>query len=482
MTLLRDLWSRETGKHLVFALLAGFILRLFFVLYLPVADFDTILYEDLSHNVVQHHAYAYTSESGDLVPADVRVPGYPLFLSALYIFFGDSQRAIFIAQILVDLATCILVALLAASLAPERSRKRVEIAALWLGATCPFVANYTAAALTEVLATFLTTAALLFLVWADQREPETRDSPRKTGVGKLWFFGGVLVGFGALVRPEVPIMLAAPALVLAARWYKPADWPRLARAGILLAAGLLAVLSPWAVRNWITLHKVQFLTARNIEMPGSYIPLGFYAWTHTWMVSCDGVDQVFNKLEHEPLQIADFPAYAFDSADERARVQALLPDQNNDSFSFTPVADAQFSELARERTARHPLRTYFTVPVGRSLALWFTPRTELLPYAGNWWPPIRDWGDYDEDFWVGILYTSLNYFYAGLAIAGAYLMRRRRGVALLPVFVLARTLFISGWHFTIEPRFVLECVPAVLALAALVFAKRRYQDHDGRPV
>jgi hypothetical protein len=291
--------------------------------------------------------------------------------------------------------------------------------------------------------------------------------------------GGVIVGLGALVRPETPIMLVAPALVLAARWYKPADWPRLVRTGLLLAAGLLTPLAPWAARNWITLHKVQFLTARYIQMPGSYIPVGFYAWTHTWMVSYADVDNVLNRYEQEPLYITYFPSYAFDSAEERARVEKLLEDQRENSFVFSPAADAQFAELAKERTARDPLRTYVTVPLRRGLTLWFTPRTEMLPYEGQWWPPIRPWSDYDMDFAVGSLFTLLNYFYAGLALAGAYMMRKRRGVALLVVFIIVRTAFIAIEHFTVEPRFVLPCVPAVLALGALAWATRSGEEAPG---
>ncbi len=55
------------------------------------------------------------------------------------------------AQAVLDLATCFVIALIAARLAPEASRRRVAIAALWLAALCPFTANYSAVVLTEVL-------------------------------------------------------------------------------------------------------------------------------------------------------------------------------------------------------------------------------------------------------------------------------------------------------------------------------------------
>jgi hypothetical protein len=475
MIRIRDLWDRKTRTHLALALLAGLFLRLFFVIYVPFADIDSDLYNELGRNVVKIHAYAYDSGNG-MVATDARVPGYPLFLGALYVVGADSQQAIFVAQAIVDLGTCVLIAILAASLAPDPSRKRVAIAGMWLAATCPFVANYAADGTTEVLATFFSAAALLFLVWAQQSEFEPNAAERKRRSARHWLLAGAIIGLGSLVRPETPIILLAPAIVLAAQWYQPVNWMRLARAGVLLGVGMLVPLVPWAARNWITLHKVQFLTDRYFDLGDSYIPVGFYAWTHTWMYSYAQVDAVINKMDSEPLEISDFPGYAFDSPQERARVATLLDAQHNDSLAFPPDADTEFAALARERTARDPLRTYLTVPFRRAIALWFTPRTELLPYVGNWWPLRPQWRSSHEDFMVGVIFTVLNYFYAGLALAGAYMMRKRHGVALLVIFIFARTIFISVEHITAEPRFVLPCVPAVLALGALVWARRRHQE------
>jgi 4-amino-4-deoxy-L-arabinose transferase-like glycosyltransferase len=472
MIRIRDLWDRDTRKHLALALLLGLLLRLFFVIYVPFADVDSDLYNELGQNIVKIHAYAYESDDR-VIPTDVRVPGYPLFISAVYIFFGDSHRAVLVAQAVLDLGTCVLIAILAASLAPDGSRKRVAIAGVWLAATCPFVANYAADGMTEVLATFFSAAALLLFVCAQQSESDSDAAPRKWSASRLWFLAGVIVGLGSLVRPETPVILVAPAIVLLAQWFKPKDWMRLARAGILIVLGVLVPLVPWAARNWITLHEVQFLTGRYFNIGNSYIPVGFYAWTKTWTYSYNDVDGIFNKMDNDPLEITDFPPYAFDSPQERARVATLLEDQHNDSLSFSPGADAQFAELARERTARRPTRTYLVVPLRRVLTLWFTPRTELLPYVGNWWPPVEQWESDHVDFMVGVIFFVLNYFYAALAVAGAWMMRKRRGVALLVVFILARTVFIAYEHFTVEPRFVLQCIPAVLALGALAFARQR---------
>src|ERR1700683_2274206 len=93
------------------------------------------------------------------------------------------------AQALLDLATCVVVALLAARLAPVSRRAMVGTAALWMAALCPFTADYTAVVLTEALATFFTAGAapgVVFFVAG-------------AGVGLAGAWGDRLVGAGKSV-------------------------------------------------------------------------------------------------------------------------------------------------------------------------------------------------------------------------------------------------------------------------------------------
>ena len=66
-----------------------------------------------------------------------------------------------------------------------------------------------------------------------------------------------------------------------------------------------------------------------------------------------------------------------------------------------------------------------------------------------------------------------------LAIWGAWLARGRGGWALLVVFILVRTIFFSIYVEAPEPRYVLECFPAVIALAAQPFARRSQLSSTG---
>src|SRR5271163_1702377 len=137
--------------HIAFAAFIGLALRVFLVLKFPLdSSGDAPFYIELAWNWLKNGVYGFPV-SGQLTPVDMRVPGYPAFLASIFAFAGNSARAVMLGQVVVDLATCFLIALIAARLAPEAARRRVTLAGLWLAALCPFTANYTAVVLTETL-------------------------------------------------------------------------------------------------------------------------------------------------------------------------------------------------------------------------------------------------------------------------------------------------------------------------------------------
>jgi 4-amino-4-deoxy-L-arabinose transferase-like glycosyltransferase len=461
------------------AIVTGLAIRVFFVLQFPAPSGDGPMYLLLAGNWL-HHAVYGLDLNGRLAPVDIRVPGYPAFLAAVSYFFRRGDLPILLAQAVLDILTCLLAAVLAGSLVPEPSRRRVRLAALWLAALCPFIGNYSAAMLTEVLAAFWTTIALLAFVGGitGSESLKCRVGARNLRINS-WLVGGLAVGIGTLVRPETPLLLIALALVLVWRLRREADWPRLARIGLLTAVGFVVPLLPWGIRNAVSLHEFQVLAPRYATLPGEIPPIGFFAWTNTWLVRYTEVNTITWKLESDPLQISDVPASAFDSPEERARVEALFSAYDENCCDIPPGWDAQFAEIARERTARNPLRTYLKVPLSRVVTLWFTPRIELLPLTGNLWP-LRNSFEMDwADFCVTLLLGALAILYVGLALAGLLRAARSRilaapqlwAVAFLVVFCLARTAYFTHIE-TPEPRYVLECFPALFALAALLWTRR----------
>jgi hypothetical protein len=470
----------------VVALVAGLCLRLFFVLKYPANSGDTALYEQIATNWLQHHVFAMNVHD-QVMPVDMRMPGYPAFLALIYALTGRTGEAarvwVMLAQVVVDLLTCLLTAGLAALLlliAYDRARPQsVFTAALWLAALCPFTANYAAVPLTEVLATFFTTAALLPLCLLVTRAHNRgwRLVERHWILGNdYWYlaaWAALIVGLCTLFRPEAPLLLLAAWLVLAAILIRQRESLRWLET-IALTAALCAVpLVPWTIRNAVTLHEFQPLAPKNSNLPGELVPYGFMSWEKTWLYRFRDVYLAPWKLNEEVIDVSELPSRAFDTPAEKERV-AMILEQYNDELTLTPEEDAAFAQLARERTAHRPLRTCLWLPAARALTLWFTPRIDLLPLSGTVFPLAQSWQDDPIDQSVTAGLFLLNIVFIALALWGAARLWRRapaaRGViALLATFILLRTAFLTTLE-TPEPRYVLVCYPALLALAAQVFA------------
>jgi hypothetical protein len=453
------------------AVLAGFALRLYFVLKFPaLGSGDAPFYIELAWNWLKHGVYGFPV-SDVLTPVDMRVPGYPAFLAAIFTFAGNSQRTVMLVQIFVDLATCCLVGWIAARLAPIAARQRVAFAGFTLAALCPFTANYTAVVLTETLVTFLTALAILVLLEAWEQSVLPADLQPVAGAWKLpgWFLAGLVVGFGTLVRPETPLLLIAAGFVLMWTWRRRSDWPKLLRACALMALGLFLALLPWAARNWRTLHHVQFLAPHYSELPGEFAPLGFNAWINTWQWRFRDVYTTTWKLDVEAINMADIPATAFDNAGQKSRAAGIFA-KYNETLTWERDQDRAFAEIAKERTAAHPLRTSVKIPFLRAITIWFTPRVELLPYSGDLFPIRKEWREDRRDFRATLTLVSANLIYVGLALGGIWIARDNPATALLVAFILVRTIYFSTFADEApEPRYVLECFPAVIALGAQVF-------------
>jgi hypothetical protein len=464
----------------------GLLLRLLFLFRLPSAAGDTALYENLASNWLHHYIYGIPV-NGVITPLDIRMPGYPAYLALIQVITrrtaADSRFWVMLGQVFLDLAGCLIVAEIAARCSGRsENTSRVFLIALWLAVLCPFTANYSATPLTETFAIFTTALVLVFLIpMVNPEHPmgdllESGRFPRRGEFMKNAAFAGICAGLGTLFRPETPLILISSLPVVL--------WVSLCRlqpgkglrASALAIAACLFVLAPWTIRNAVTLHEFQPLTPRYSTMPGELVPAGFMNWERTWLYRFREVFLVSWKLNDDAIQIDDIPARAFDTPEERQHVAAILEQYNNNA-NLTVQEDQQFAQIARARTARHPLRTYLCVPLQRVITLWFTPRIEQLPISGSIFPLSQMWDTDRQDMIVTISLFFLNIFYIVLALWGAARLygkspEARAAVILLALFVLVRTAFLTTVE-TPEPRYVLVCFPAVIALAAHAFSRRK---------
>ena len=472
----------------VVALAAGLCLRLFFILRFPADSGDTVLYEQIAKNWLKYHIYGM-DVGGALTPVDLRMPGYPAVLVLIYAITGktglQARPWVMFAQIFVDLASCLVIAYLAARLwSPfdkrPQSSKRVFTAALWMSALCPFSANYTAVLMTEVLAIFFTCVALLFLSGMASQIGDSTTFAEKTASDwwkTVWMhgcLGALAIGLGALFRPETPLLLAVVWIVAAGLLLPHGRFGHWVKTIFVTAFACAVPLLPWAIRNAVTLHEVQLLAPKNSNLSSELVPYGFMAWEKTWLFRMKDCYQVSWKLNEEAIEVNDIPTRAFDSAEEKQRVAAILESYNKD-LTLTAEEDALFAQLARERTRRHPLRRYVALPVARAATIWLSPRIELLPFSGDVFPLAREWKEDRTDQAVTVGFFTLNFCYLALAIWGAWYLWTsdtsvRPAAMLLIIFIVLRTAFLTTLE-TPEPRYTLECFPALIAFGAQVFAR-----------
>src|SRR5947209_14555331 len=219
-------------RHLRFFIIAsatGIIVRLIFLFRFPGVVTDSFIYGDIAKNWLQHGVYGLGA-AGDLAPTYIRLPGYPAFLAFVFAIFGmDHYRAALVLQMFADVGTCFICASIALRLVGPRSAK----AAFLLAALCPFLADYTAAALTETLEIFFT-ALTLDLVFRALQDG---------GRYRFWLGSGAACAAAILLRPDGALLLMAIEGYVAGKFLQQ----KLSRAPLwryrkLVAGGLLLAL------------------------------------------------------------------------------------------------------------------------------------------------------------------------------------------------------------------------------------------------
>ncbi len=519
----------------VVLLVIAFSFRVAVARFLPNdAPDDGKVYAQIARNVLEQHVYSHEAEA-PFAPTLIRLPGYPLFVAGVYSIFGhNDNQAVRIVQALIDTATCALIALLAFHWEPDDKRKRrSSIAALVLAAACPFTAIYVATVLTEIPTMFLAVAMCLTATLALKAASQSRTV-------WLWLATGATAGLAVLFRPDSGLFAAAIGLTLVVATLSRHGDLQLTNArdeklhrvastsyhGAVFSLAFCLVLVPWAVRNYRVFHVFQPLAPAHAEMPGEFVPRGYLRWVRTWIDDGRYVGPALWSLDSAAIKVTDYPARAFDSAEEKERVSKLLeqynspnkepqlfidqvqptpdasPDEADDAKSgdeesdsdepddetqgddtepadsasdqaveMTPQIDAGFAQLAQERIAHHPFRYYVLLPLKRAHALWFNTHSDYYPFEGELLP-IDDL-DYNggQQYWLP-LFAFLVLAYSLLGIAGGWFLWESN-VANSRIWMLLAVLMIFlriGFFATLEnpePRYVVETFPFLAVLGGI---------------
>ena len=514
--------SRQQIWIAALVLLVAFGFRLFVALRLPndTPD-DGRVYALIARNVLEHHVYSH-EEQAPFVPSLIRLPGYPLFLSAIYSIAGHTNNtAVRIVQAIIDTATCILVALVAFQWTADEQRKRISsLAAFTLAALCPFTTIYVATILTEVPTSFLAVLLCLLATLA------FKSSSRRRSL-ILWLLAGLTAGLAVFFRPDSGLFAAATGLTILLSTLNAARdtqkfFNRFSKSVLSAAVFSFAfclVLVPWTIRNRRVFGVFQPLSPAHGEMPGEFVPRGYLMWLRTWLDDGRYIGPVLWRLDTSRIPIEAYPKRAFDSSAERDRVAALMdkynhpvdeedttatptpspspatPDQTKQSdeatdedeeeeeaeedpgaddpsnVEMTPEIDAAFAQLARERIARAPFQYYVMLPLKRARSLWFDTHSQYYPFEGELFP--LDYMDYSihQQYWLP-LFAGLTWAYTLLGALGAWCLLRTRSkearlwLALAGLIIFLRLGFFSTLENP-EPRYVVEIFPFLAILGGI---------------
>jgi hypothetical protein len=353
-------------------------------------------------------------------------------------------------QIALDLGACLLLADFARRVVAPAHRNAAAQAVLWLAALCPFTASYAALPLAETLTLFMLALALSRLA-RFRENPGWKDA--------LLFTFAVCAS--ALLRPDgaLAALAFAPALVIPISPVKiaPARLTRIAAVCILLA---ILPFAAWTARNWRTFHVFEPLAPRLANDPGEEVHPGWERWVKTWCLDFISTYEIYWNVPGSMLDVRDLPARAFDSPAQYAQTAALARDYNDNGDDLTPGLDARFAQLARERIAAHPLRSYLWLPLGRVADMWVRPRVENLPIDLDWWVYAHHNAE-TEFSWA---FAALNAVYLALGVAGLCL-RPRFWCALLAYMLLRSALLLTVT--APEARYTLECFPVLFVLGGV---------------
>ncbi len=439
-TSFRDFVRTHRLKILCILLLAS-VVRVGFVAAYPTPSIET-RYHPTAINILEGHGFSADSRP-PYNPSEAAVPAYPLFIAAVYAIFGRSLSALFLSQAFLDLFNCLLVAFAAFNLAPDRLKNTAAFSSLaiyglfswptmvWI----PLIYAETVTIFFTMLVVALCALAIRRGAW-------------------YWFGAGLACGFAILTRPDCVLLLAAVVLFLLFGLVRQRSLAGALHVFSFCFAVALA-LSPWVVRNYVSLGKFQPLASEYGNTQDGYFPRGYLWWVRTWLKDETYFDYAFNPAWYPGTASFDpdkLPPGSYDSEEERQRLVSLMASYNQIQ-QITPELDQEFRDLGNERIKRAPLRFFLLLPLYRAASMWLTgfSTSHATPYV------------------MVLRVLSVLPLHIGGALALASCLRLQPLAALLILIVLVRTAFMA-YHYAPETRYMVEVYPPMIAACGVTAA------------
>jgi len=329
--------DRDYGETVLAIAVSAFLLRVISIFVVePSLTSDPLMYHNLARSLLENGTYTL----GGTVTA-YRPPGYPFFLAALYALPGSDILAVRLVQSMVDALVCVLVFRLGRRI---YSSKEGVAAAVILAVYTPYIL-YSQALFSETLFTFLLLLLLDSLV--------SRSEERGGAIT-----AGILLGLGTFLKP---VMIIFPAILVLWNRLRGDHTGRALKRALLVSLFLVITVSPWLVRNRVSLGEWVFTTNGGVNLWIGNNPAATGAY---------GVPEV-NPVFEEEDEIAR-NKLAFDEAvgfwkENPQQALKILPWKFFFFFSSESALILNFFEDTQSAKVKRFAARYLSVPVSRLL-------------------------------------------------------------------------------------------------------------------
>jgi 4-amino-4-deoxy-L-arabinose transferase-like glycosyltransferase len=406
-------WKKvlKKPKFLLFAILA---LALLVRLAHWIAVRDDPFFAQLIMDSHEYDRWARDIAGGNWLGTEVffQAPLYPYLLAIIYKIFGRSLDVVYLIQIFLAVTGCYALYRAGKKFIGEKE----GLAAAAIAALYAVFIFYDIQVLKESMA--VTVVCFLLWVLAEAREK---------GKARIWLLVGILCGILCLLRENTLLIL--PVFFLFALKRHESKRLFLLKSGMVLA-GVLVVLSPVAIRNWVVggyfmpttfQGGVNFYIGNNPESTGTYQPI------------VRG-KQIPHYERNEPIRIA-----------EQEMGRPLSPPEVSNFWLKKSLLWAM----------KHPFE-FIRLQLKKILMFW------------SWY----EWPDAVDYYYVKktSLILRIPLFEFGcvfiLSVIGLWLLRDRiRDIFPVPVFIVVW--MVSTIIFFLFSRYRLPALPALILLAAV---------------
>lgn len=260
-------------RGLLAVVAVALLLRIVWAVLVPVVPMsDVMAYDTFSRNLAQHGVFGWTKDE----PFAFWSPGTAFFYAAVYEVFGLSYLPVVVANLFVAVGLVVCTARVAERFyGPLVAVASAAVLAVW-----PTLVMFSTLLASEMLFLVLIMAALD--VWTLRR-----GSLLARGLG-----AGVLLGAATLVRPLALLLpgVFAVSMLLHAGWQRE-HLRTQAVLAVLSTVVLLAVLAPWAWRNY--------------QLYGELILVSTNGGATLWMGNRMGGDGAFSPLPESVMHLND---------------------------------------------------------------------------------------------------------------------------------------------------------------------------------